>query len=77
LANLCNGALRVVDRIKAVGVSDPELLEEVEDLTNNLLDRLHHYQQVLVEHGIDLPYSGSIRKATPVRLTPEYRVDHP
>lgn len=75
LAILCSNALRVAERIKAIGVSDSQLLDQFEELANSLIDRLRRYQEVLTRHGIDLPYHGPIREAEPVKLLREGKED--
>ena len=55
LAILCKCLRSIHDR--AVRAGDAELVEEVAELGELLEDRLRHYEQVLVDHGINLPYS--------------------
>lgn len=75
LAILCRSAKRIAARIKEKGIDDEELLGEVEDLNNSLLDRLLHYQQVLQQHGLNLPYYPAASKEDFVRLLPESQND--
>ena len=57
-------------RLKELGVQDEELLYAAQELQEQLLGRLLHYQQVLAAHGIELPYSGAVAPSDLVRLVP-------
>jgi hypothetical protein len=50
---------------------DPEVLGNVQELTELLVGRLLHYQQVLDAHGIGLPYTRPVTEADLVRLLPD------
>lgn len=69
LAILCRNALRVVERVRALEITDEDLLGEVQSLTNALIGRLLHYQDVLREHQIRLPHSP-LSQCDLVQLTP-------
>jgi hypothetical protein len=58
LSILCDLA-RSMQR-RAVQIGDSELVDESAELLQVLEDRLHHYEQVLSEHGIRLPYTQRI-----------------
>ena len=58
LAILCNHARSIHRRVAQIG--DSELLGETAELLELLEDRLQHYEQVLSEHGIRLPYTKPI-----------------
>ena len=60
-------------RLKELGVQDEELLYAAQELQEQLLSRLLHYQQVLAVHGIELPYSGAVAPSDLVRLVPRGR----
>ena len=47
----------VSDRLRQLKIDDAELLGEVESLLEDLEERLSHYENVLAENGIDLPYT--------------------
>ena len=55
LAILLRTVMRVLDRVSRVG--DEELVDDVGDVVESLQDRLRHYESVLSEHSIQLPYS--------------------
>lgn len=71
LSILCAEAKELAQRIKALNVHDEELLYLARDHQESLLSRLVHYQEVLAEHGIRLPYSEPVSKADLVVLVPE------
>jgi hypothetical protein len=72
LSNLCDMALRVAAWFRDEGsTDDPEVLGNVQDLTELLVGRLLHYQQVLAVHGIKLPYARPLTELDLIRLLPE------
>ena len=71
LGNLCRNALRIVQYIESGDTKSNELLGEVEDLTNALVDRMLHYQNVLKLHGIDFPHVPPFSDSDLVRLVDE------
>lgn len=72
LRNLCERAHSVARWFRDSGpTDDPEVLKDVEELTHLLVGRLLHYQEVLREHGIDLPYSRPVTEADLIQLLPE------
>ena len=52
LASLHASAMDLSLRLKQLGVGDEEILYGAQDLQEQLLDRLLHYQQVLAAQGI-------------------------
>jgi hypothetical protein len=52
---LLRHALRVWELVK--NSDDEDLIGETADLVEVLQSRLEHYEQVLAEHGIQLPYT--------------------
>ena len=58
-------------RLKELGVQDEELLCGAQELQEQLLGRLLHYQQVLAAHEMELPYAGAVGSSDLVRLVPE------
>ena len=50
---------------------DPEVLGDVQELTELLVRRVLHYQEVLHAHGIEWPYSQPLTAADVVRLLPD------
>lgn len=60
LRELCRLAMNVGQRVRDQGSQDVEFLSDVEDLVNSLVNRLLHYQNVLVAHGIEFPYSEPV-----------------
>jgi hypothetical protein len=71
LAILFKKAKRAVRVAKDKGVEDEDLLGELEDLCDDLLDRLLHYQGVLQKEGFDLPYVRPLSREDGFRLMPE------
>ncbi|MCG8092055.1 MAG: hypothetical protein JAZ17_00245 [Candidatus Thiodiazotropha endolucinida] len=58
LCSLVNIAKRVEKQIDKSNLSEAK--EELEELIGLLEGRLNHYEAVLKEHGIELPYVRSI-----------------
>jgi hypothetical protein len=58
LHSLCVSADRACEASKKAGCSDA--FEEINYLRNALWERLNHYEKVLTEHGIQIPYSRSV-----------------
>jgi hypothetical protein len=72
LCHLCGLVVDIARWFRDVGpTDDPEVLGDVQELTELLVGRLLHYQQVLETHGIRLPYTRPITETDLVRLTPE------
>jgi hypothetical protein len=66
---LCDLAVRVAVWFRDEGpTDDPEVLGDVQALTELLVGRLLHYQRVLQAHGLDLPYDTPATEADLVRL---------
>jgi hypothetical protein len=57
LAILCRLARSIVARLDRA--LDVELREDADELRESLESRLRHYESVLSEHGLPLPYSRS------------------
>jgi hypothetical protein len=55
LHGLCSRADHVCARAR--GSLDAETYEELNDLRNELWDRLTHYKRILQEHKIELPFN--------------------
>ena len=72
LSILCKTAKSVAEKAKARQFDDKDFLYDLQDLLHSLLGRLAHYQQVLVEHGIDLPYSRRIEQDDFIELVPKH-----
>lgn len=68
---LCGLATNVAARIRENLPEDEEFLVNMEELVGQLVARLLHYQHVLAEHGIELPYAVPVTTADIVRLLPE------
>jgi len=71
LRELCRLALGVGQRVRDRAAQDEEFLGDLEDLVNALVNRLLHYQQVLVTHGIEFPYSEPVTVKDLLNLLPE------
>jgi hypothetical protein len=70
LSILCRTVREIANQAKTAGISDQDLLGNIEDLNNALIGRLLHYQQVLTEHGIKLPYARQFSKCDLIKLVP-------
>jgi len=71
LSILCAEAREISLRLKEMACQDEELLYLVQEHQEKLLGRLLNYQNVLAEHHIDLPYSGSAEESDLVILVEE------
>lgn len=71
LSSLFASVNEVASRLQASGCEDEELLYLVTEVQESLFDRLLHYQTVLKEHGISLPFAKAVEKSDVVRLVPE------
>ena len=71
LAVLCAEAREISEQIRSRQLNDEELRYLVQDHQEKLLGRLLHYQQVLTEHGISLPYAEPAQESDLVVLVPE------
>lgn len=58
-------------RLRQLGVLDEDLLHLAQGLQEQLLERQLHYQQVLAEHGLALPYSQPASASDLVVLIPD------
>lgn len=58
-------------RLKDLDVQDDELLYIAQELQEQLLGRLLHYQQTLAAHGIELPYICTVTPSDLVSLVTE------
>ena len=64
LRKLCGLATGIATWFRDSGpTDDPEVLGDVQELTELLVDRLMHYQRVLEAHSIRLPYSRPVTEA--------------
>ena len=71
LAILCRNATQLVEHAQAHSFDDEEFLGCVQELVNNLVGRLLHYQKVLDAHGIDYPYGQAFSEDDFVQLIPD------
>lgn len=69
LSSLVSNARELAIALRSAGVKDEQLLGEAEALLESLLSRLLHYQAVLDEHGIELPYAPRVAEQDMVHLT--------
>lgn len=53
---LCQLSGEIARFVAASQIEDEDLKYQVEELNNSLVDRLLHYQSILSEHAIKLPY---------------------
>ncbi len=70
LSNLCRTAKDLAIAVKDKQTDSQEFIENVEELTNALVGRLLHYQEVLNAHGIPLPFSRPFSESDLVELVP-------
>jgi hypothetical protein len=71
LSMLSAEAKELSERLKHLRNQDEELLCLAQGLQEQLLERQLHYQQVLAEHGVALPYSEAAKASDLVVLVPE------
>jgi hypothetical protein len=69
LAILCRAAQMIASAVETGHTDDQDFRDTVEDLNNALVGRILHYQGVLAEHGICLPYSVPFTEEDVVRWT--------
>src|SRR3954471_519641 len=60
LSILFSLAQSVLERARQCSCADDELTEEAEELRDHLWGRLHHYEEVLREHELALPYNRTM-----------------
>lgn len=70
LSILCRSAQRIAEAVRDKKTDDEEFPAEVEYLLHSLFDRLRHYQYVLQQHGLKLPYFPPVTDANFIKLTP-------
>ncbi len=68
LANLCRMAKNIATFTVNRNIDDEDFLDNVQELTNSLVGRLLHYQDVLAKHGIDFPHVRPFDKDDLVEL---------
>jgi hypothetical protein len=68
---LCDLAMNVAGRVRDQLPEDEELLCDLQELVGQLVARMLHYQDVLAEHGIELPYSTPVSAADKIQLLSE------
>lgn len=71
LSILSAEANAIAEQIRSLNIEDEEFLYLVQEHQEKLLDRLLHYQRVLEEHGIALPYSRPALESDLVVLVKE------
>ncbi len=71
LSILCTEAKEIAEQVRALNVKDEEILYLVQEHQEKLLGRLLHYQKVLAEHGIALPYGVPAQESDLVVLVQE------
>lgn len=71
LSILCGHARTIADVASRADIASEEFLQAVEELNNELIGRILHYQEVLAKHRIKLPYSQPFSEADIVRLLPD------
>lgn len=76
LRELSRLAISIGQRVRDHAAQDDEFLGDLEDLVNALVNRLLHYQQVLVAHGIAFPYSRPVTAKDILHLLPEKEIEH-
>ena len=71
LSILCSISRRISERLVLLGIVDEELLSDAQELQENLLNRILHYQAVLEKDQVDLPYERRFTPSDLVQLLPE------
>lgn len=68
LAILCAEAKEISERLQQIGCTDEELLCLAQGHQEKLLERLLHYQQILSDNGVQLPYPAAAKPSDLVVL---------
>jgi len=71
LSILCQEAKKIAEQVRSLEFNDEEFLYLVQEHQEKLLGRLLHYQQVLAEHDISLPYVVPAQESDMVVLVEE------
>ena len=71
LANLCRVAKNIAEFAANSKIDDRDFLGNVQELTNSLVGRLLHYQDVLSKHGIDFPYVHPLDRNDLIEFVPD------
>ncbi len=71
LAILCRMAKNIAECARTTETKNKDLLENIQELSNALIGRLLHYQEVLSRHEIDFPYVHPFSETDLVHLLPE------
>jgi hypothetical protein len=69
LAILCQMAKTIATFAQSGDTSSKDFQENVQELANSLIHRILHYQEILAQHGIDLPYTRPFSEADLVHVT--------
>lgn len=75
LSVLCAEAKAISLRLKDIACADEELLYIAQEHQEKLLGRLLHYQSVLADHQVSLPYSKAAEQSDFVVLIVEGDAD--
>jgi hypothetical protein len=68
LAILCGMAKDIAASVQNRDISSKDFRNNVQELTNSLVSRILHYQQVLVQHGLDFPHTQPFSEKDLVNL---------
>ena len=68
LSILCSEAKAIAEQVRQLKVQDEEFLYLVQEHQEKLLGRLLHYQKVLAEHGVSLPYVAPVHESDLIAL---------
>lgn len=71
LSSLCRQIRRIRNAVEQRDFGNQEFLDEIADLNDALVGRVLHYQAVLREHGIALPFSPPFTTADLMPQQPE------
>jgi hypothetical protein len=71
LSILCDAAKSIAEAVRTGQTETEDFLGDVEELTNDLIGRVLHYQRVLDDHGIELPYGKRFTEDDLVKLLPD------
>lgn len=67
---LCSQAVNVARGVRDSHAGDEVWLEDLEELVGELVDRMLHYQRVLAQHEIGLPYTTPVTEQDRITLLP-------
>jgi hypothetical protein len=72
---LCKESKKISELAISIGIQNEEFLDLLQEHQEKLLERLVHYQNVLLENGIELPYSSRVSMDEMVNLVNDQELE--